>query len=216
MTQSSPRGYDGQGDPFAGLPKQHFGAILADPPWTFQTWSQEGKDRSPERHYSVMSSADIAALPVSNVARKDAVLFMWICWPQLIEAIGIIEQWGFSYKTCAFAWLKADASQIDLWRDDLDAQVGMGYYTRSNSEVCLLATRGKPKRLNADVRQGIIAPRREHSRKPDEVHGRIERLVAGPYLDLFARESTRPGWSFWGNEVTKFNRANNDQANLAL
>jgi N6-adenosine-specific RNA methylase IME4 len=84
--------------------------------------------------------------------------------------------------------------------------MGMGYWTRANSEPCLLATRGKPKRLNADVRQGIIEPRREHSRKPDCVPGRIERLVAGPYLELFCR-TTRPGWTVWGNQVGKFSEA---------
>ena len=79
----------------------------------------------------------------------------------------------------------------------------LGYWTRSNSEVCLLATRGNPKRIGTNVRQAIIAPRREHSRKPDGIHGRIERLVAGPYLELFARQQ-RPGWDVWGNEVNKF------------
>ena len=79
----------------------------------------------------------------------------------------------------------------------------LGYWTRANSEVCLLATRGKPKRVNADVRQAIIAPSREHSRKPDGIHERIERLVAGPYLELFARQQ-RPGWTAWGNETEKF------------
>src|SRR6185369_8877518 len=97
-----------------------------------------------------------------------------------------IRAGGFTYKTCGFAWLKAHSGQVEKFRDDIDAQVGMGYWTRAHSEVCLLATRGKPKRVNADVRQGIIAPRREHSRKPDGVHERIERLVAGPYLELFA------------------------------
>ena len=93
-----------------------------------------------------------------------------------------------------------------MFRDDTDALMGMGYWTRANTEPCLLATRGKPKRLNADVRQGIIEPRRQHSRKPDCVHGRIERLVAGPYVELFARQS-RPGWDVWGNEVGKFDGA---------
>jgi N6-adenosine-specific RNA methylase IME4 len=89
-----------------------------------------------------------------------------------------------------------------MFRDDADVQIGCGYWTRSNTEPCLLATRGAPKRLNADVRMAIIAPRREHSRKPDEVHDRIERLVAGPYLELFARRP-RPGWTVWGNEVPR-------------
>jgi N6-adenosine-specific RNA methylase IME4 len=115
----------------------------------------------------------------------------------------LIRAWGFEYKTCAFSWMKAHAGQIEMFRDDFDALMGMGYWTRANNEVCLLATRGKPKRLNADVRQGIIAPRREHSRKPDGIHERIERLVAGPYVELFAR-ATRPGWDAWGNEVGKF------------
>ena len=105
--------------------------------------------------------------------------------------------------------MKADNTQPHFFQEDVPAQVGMGYWTRANTEPCLLATRGKPKRLNADVRQGIIAPRREHSRKPDGIHERIERLVAGPYLELFARQS-RPGWTTWGNETTKFDKASAD------
>jgi N6-adenosine-specific RNA methylase IME4 len=119
------------------------------------------------------------------------------------EAFEVIKAWGFEYKTCAFSWMKARGTQPDLFRDEMDVQFGLGYWTRANSEVCLLATRGKPKRINADVRQGIIEPRREHSRKPDCVPGRIERLVAGPYLELFAR-TTRPGWDSWGNQTDKF------------
>ncbi len=115
----------------------------------------------------------------------------------------VIKQWGFEYKTCGFAWMKADVSTVDLFGGSVQTHMGLGYWTRANSEVCLLATRGSPKRLNADVRQGIIAPRREHSRKPDGVHERIERLVGGPYLELFARQE-RSGWTVWGNETNKF------------
>ena len=190
-------------DPLAHLPKNHYGAILADPPWTFQTWSQAGKDRSPERHYNVMTSDEIAGLRVGDLAADDCMLFMWTCWPQLLEAVEIIDAWGFKYKTCAFAWMKADNTQPSFFVDEVPAQVGMGYYTRSNSEPCLLGVKGKPKRLNADVRQGIIAPRRQHSRKPDGVHDRIERLVAGPYLELFARQK-RHDWTVWGNQTDKF------------
>jgi N6-adenosine-specific RNA methylase IME4 len=190
----------------AVLPQKHFGAIYADPPWTFDVWSGKGTARSAENHYSTMTMRQIARMPIDEFAAPDCVLFMWACWPSLIDAINIIEAWGFKYKTCAFSWTKAHAGQIEMFRDDGDAQVGMGYWTRANSEPCLLAVRGKPKRLNADVRQGIIEPRREHSRKPDCVHERIERLVAGPYLELFARKS-RPGWTTWGNEATKFDEA---------
>ncbi len=193
-------------DPFADLPKNHFGAILADPPWTFECWADTSDKAhgSATAHYKTLTMKELQRLPVSGLAAENCVLFTWVCWPTLPEAIDIIHGWNFDYKTCAFSWMKADVSTVNLFSDPVDAYMGLGYWTRANSEVCLLATRGKPKRLNADVRQGIIAPRREHSRKPDGIHERIERLVAGPYLELFARQS-RPGWTTWGNEVGKFN-----------
>lgn len=192
-------------DPFHQLPKGQYGAILADPPWRFETWgSQENAATDVNRHYDTMTIAQIAELPVGDLAAKDSVLFMWICWPTMDQAIEVIRAWGFKYKTCAFSWVKADGSQVDMFAQDMPVDIGTGYWTRSNSEVCLLATKGQPKRLNADVRQAIIAPRRQHSRKPDGVHERIERLVAGPYLELFARQK-RPGWTAWGNQTDKFN-----------
>ncbi len=189
-------------DPFEGLPRGHFKAVLADPPWGFKTWSQRN-DRGADRHYNVMTTEDICALPVGDICADDCVLFIWICWPQLLDAIDVISSWKFAYKTCAFSWMKADPYR--LFADEKTPFMGNGYWTRANTEPCLLSTRGKPKRLNADVRQGIIAPRRQHSRKPDGMHERIERLVAGPYLELFARQSTRPGWTCWGNQTDKFN-----------
>lgn len=189
-----------------------YGAILADPPWRFEVWSGDtpvkrrqssGTNVAAAVHYQTMAPDEIAALPVRKLAADDCCLFLWVTWPTLLEALALIETWGFDYKTCAFAWMKAHTQQIDIFRDDADPLMGMGYWTRANSEPCLLATRGKPKRLHADVRQGIIAPRREHSRKPDGIHERIERLVAGPYLELFARQR-RPGWTAWGNEVDRF------------
>jgi N6-adenosine-specific RNA methylase IME4 len=191
-------------DPFAGLPRGHYRAILADPPWGFQCW--DGKDkrvasRGSVTPYSTMGMSDIAALPVSELAADDCALFMWVVWPTLPEAIDVLRAWGFEYKTCAFSWLKADPYRLFALEEDV--YMGLGYWTRANSEVCLLGTRGKPKRRDAGVRQGIVAPRREHSRKPDCVHARIERLVSGPYLELFARQR-RPGWDCWGNETDKF------------
>lgn len=185
------------------LPRGHFRAIYADPPWRFEAWSGKGTARAADNHYLTMQLGDIAALPVADVAADDCVLFMWACWPMLPEAMRLIEAWGFTYKTCAFNWTKGDARQVEFFRDDVTPYMGLGYWTRANSEPCLLATRGKPKRLNADVRQAIIEPRREHSRKPDCVPGRIERLVDGPYLELFAR-TQRPGWTVWGNQTDKF------------
>jgi N6-adenosine-specific RNA methylase IME4 len=192
------------------LPRGHFGAIYADPPWAYKTWSG---DSLPARasgvadaHYQTMPIKDICVLPVSEVAAPDCALFVWVTWPTLLDALALIEAWGFEYKTCAFSWVKADARQPEFFNDDITPYMGLGYWTRANSEVCLLATRGKPKRLNADVRQAIVEPRRQHSRKPDCVPARIERLVAGPYLELFAR-TTRPGWTVWGNQTDKFEAA---------
>ena len=197
--------------PFAGvLPNNR--VILADPPWRFKTYNEAGRKRcpdwkpdkgSPSTHYDTMSFDELCALPVIDLAAPDCCLFMWISWPMLPEALRLIEVWDFTYKTCAFDWMKAHAGQIDMFRDDADALMGMGFWTRSNSEVCLLATRGKPKRLNAGVRMGIIEPRREHSRKPDCVYDRIERLVDGPYIELFAR-TVHPGWQAWGNQTDHF------------
>ena len=186
----------------ANLPQGHFGAIYADPPWHFDVWA-EGSNRNAASKYTTMDAKGIAALPVGELASPDCALFMWIVWPRLYESLEVMEGWGFSYKTCAFSWIKADGRQVSFIADETPVQVGLGYWTRANSEVCLLATRGKPKRLNADVRQAIIEPRRQHSRKPDCVPSRIERLVAGPYLELFARTS-RPGWTVWGNQTDKF------------
>lgn len=194
-------------DPFHNLPRQHFGAILADPPWQFEAWSEKGKVKSADKHYRTMAMNQIARVPVDELAAPDCVLFMWATWPTLKSALWVISAWGFTYKTCAFSWMKADPYR--LFADEATPFAGMGYWTRANTEPCLLATRGKPKRIHADVRQGIIAPRREHSRKPDEVHGRIERLVGGPYLELFAR-APREGWTVWGNEVGKFDEPQGD------
>jgi len=198
---------------FDGLERGHYGAILADPPWRFGTWDSVTvvKPRSygiasAAVHYTTMDIEEICALPIGELAADDCALFLWMCWPQLEDTLKVIAAWGFKFKTAAFVWTKAHAGQLEMFEQSIPDQMGMGYWTRANTEPCLLATRGRPKRINADVRQAIIEPRRQHSRKPDGIHGRIERLVAGPYLELFARQR-RPGWDVWGNEVDKFGEA---------
>lgn len=189
-----------------------FPVIYADPPWHFKTYNEKGRKRSPDWkpfkgtpsiHYDTMSAADIRALPIDRISADDSALFLWICWPLLTEAMQLIQAWGFEYKTCAFSWVKAHAGQVEMFQDDNPVQIGMGYWTRSNSEVCLLATKGSPKRQSKSVRQAIIEPRRVHSRKPDCVYGRIEKLLPGPYLELFSR-TTREGWTSVGDQVGKF------------
>lgn len=187
------------------LPTGPYACVLADPPWQFQNlWNTPaGPNRGDAAHYGTMSLDEIAALPVREIVADDAALFMWCIWILMPKVFPIIEAWGFTYKSCAFDWMKADVRQADMFKEDADVQMGLGYWTRANSEPCLLATRGKPQRLSKSVRQGIISPRREHSRKPDCIYERIERLVAGPRLELFAR-TRREGWDSWGNETDRF------------
>jgi N6-adenosine-specific RNA methylase IME4 len=193
------------------LPLGPFACILADPPWSFLTY---GKARTtPHRgvndHYGTMTADELTALPVADVAARDAVLLMWVVDSHFEEALTLGRAWGFAPKSIAFVWLKRsplDARQVTMLRTIAPpAKIGMGYSTRKQAELCLLFTRGKPKRLSKGVRQVIEAPRREHSRKPDETFARVQALYAGPYLELFAREG-RTGWTAWGNQVDKFGR----------
>ena len=170
--------------------------IYADPPWTFGTWSDRGKGRSAEAHYDTLDIEGIAALPVADWAAKDAVLLMWITDPLLPRGLDVIRAWGFIYKTVGFHWTKQNRSGNGFF-------TGMGFWTRANPELCLLATRGKPKRRSGSVPRLVVAPRREHSRKPEEVRNRIERLCDGPYLEMFGRDS-RPGWDAWGEQTRLF------------
>lgn len=186
---------------FEELPKNHYSAILADPPWPFATWSHKGQGRSGEAHYSTMSHGEMNAMAVPTLAANDCVLFLWIVQTQIPQAVELVNAWGFTMKSKAFTWIKG--SGLPLWPDDVTTQMGMGKWTRAETEDCWLATRGKPKRLDAGVRQVIDERRREHSRKPDGVHERIERLVAGPYLELFGRQK-RKGWDVWGNQTDRF------------
>lgn len=201
---------------FDGLPQHHYRCILADPPWHFRarTALQVGNwtsRRDAEKHYRVMGVDDIAAMPVKELATKDAHLFMWTTGPCLRQSFEVMEAWGFRYSAVAFTWVKLkrsfNPSQLRFVPTaDCDLHVGLGLTTRKNAEFCLLGRRGNAKRNAKDVREIIMEPVREHCRKPDAVHARIERYADGPYLELFARQR-RPGWDSWGNEVDKFQEA---------
>ena len=171
-----------------------YNIIYADPPWTFKTYSNKGKGRSPEQHYACMTIEDIKNLPIQNIADDNCVLFIWVTFPLLKEGLEVIESWGFTYKTCAFNWVKRNKKSPSwFW--------GMGYWTRSNSELCLLATKGKPKKISSSVHQVVDTHIEKHSKKPNVVKERIVQLVGDlPRVELFARQSTE-GWHIWGNEV---------------
>ena len=172
-----------------------FGVIYADPPWYFKSYSKKGEGKNANQHYPCMSIDDICKLPVNNLAKDDAVLLMWVVDPLLDKAFKVIDAWGFKYKTVGFTWAKTNRKSLGFF-------TGLGYWTRSNREMCLLATRGKPKRLNMSTPQLVVSERREHSRKPDIVYKHIETMLSGPYVELFAR-NTRDNWDSWGNEVDK-------------
>ena len=172
-----------------------YSVIYADPPWTFKAYSPKGvTSRSAAAHYDVMEKRDIQRLPVQRIADEDCVLFLWATFPNLPEAIELIRAWGFTYKTVAFTWVKRNRKS-DGWF------WGLGFWTRANAEICLLATKGHPKRVSKSVHQVCDARVMEHSRKPPEIRDRIVQLCGDvPRVELFARE-TADGWDAWGNEV---------------
>lgn len=187
-----------RGVPLDDLPAAHYRVVYADPPWSYLTWSDKGKGKSPDRHYRVMSLDEIKALPVRARCAKDAVLILWVIDTHLEMAFEVITAWGFKYKTVGFTWAKTG-------KDPTTFPIGTGFWTRANPEMALLATAGKPKRQDAGVPRLIVSARREHSRKPDETVARIERLVEGPHLEMFSRTS-RPGWDVWGFEAGRWGK----------
>ena len=184
--------------PFASLRPLSYGAILADPPWAFGLRSEAGEAKSPQAHYGCMDLDAIKALPVSHLAAPDCLLVMWATAPMLPQAIDTMAAWGFRYVS-AGPWAKQSKTG-EKWA------FGTGYVFRSAAEFFLVGVIGKPTYLSRSIRNLIVAPVREHSRKPDEMYAMVEALVPGPYVELFARQQ-RPGWDAWGNQTTKFGDA---------
>lgn len=177
-----------EGMPF---PAKRYGIIYADPPWGYLNKASRGAAAD---HYHTMGLADILALPVDKLAAEDCVLFLWATFPMLPEALEVIRAWGFRYKTLGFLWVKLNRLQdTPFW--------GLGNWTRSNPEVCLLAVRGKPRRVSAGIHSVIFSRVGRHSAKPAEARDRIARLLGEvPRIELFARERA-PGWDAWGDEL---------------
>jgi N6-adenosine-specific RNA methylase IME4 len=168
--------------------------IYADPPWQYRVYSKKGQGRSAENHYHTMNIKDIMALPVDKIADKDCILFLWITFPCLKEGIEVMERWGFKYKTCGFNWVKRNKKKNTYF-------MGLGFWTRSNSEVCLIGTKGQPKRVSKSVSQICDARIMEHSRKPAEIRERIVELCGElPRIELFARDKVK-GWDSLGDEI---------------
>jgi N6-adenosine-specific RNA methylase IME4/ParB-like chromosome segregation protein Spo0J len=174
--------------------ERRYAVLYADPPWQFRVYDENSSIASEHGaagvHYPCMSTNAICALPVKELATDAAVLFLWTTAPHLPEALQVVAAWGFTYKTHA-VWVKD-------W-------IGLGYFVRNQHELLLVATRGDmPSPSPANRPSSVIdAPRRGHSRKPDEAYEMIEQMYPElPKIELFARH-TRPGWDAWGNEIPR-------------
>lgn len=172
-----------------------YNVIYADPPWHYND-KRKGKKLSggAENHYNTMRTKDIAKLPIQKLSDENCMLFLWVTFPCLQEGLDLIREWGFKYKTLGFSWIKTNKNNGKPF-------FGIGYYTKSNCEVCLIGVKGKPIKKSDSVSSVIISPRREHSKKPDIVREKIVELCGDvPKIELFARQSI-DGWDCWGNEV---------------
>ena len=177
------------------FPNKKYQIIYADPPWHFSNWSGKGTVKAPINHYPTMKLKDICSLDIDKIADKNCILFIWSVDPLLNKVFDVIKSWNFTFKTVGFVWVKTTKEN--------KPRLGLGYWTRGATEYCILATRGKPKRISASVSKTIIEQPREHSRKPDCVRDRIVELCGDlPRIELFARQDfTHKGWDCWGNEV---------------
>lgn len=183
-----------------------FNILYADPPWKYERNKVQG---AAEHHYPTMSIEQLCALDVEKITDENCTLFLWSTFPFLPEALRLIKAWGFTYKTTAFVWLKQNRKNKDWF-------FGLGFWTRGNAEICLLATKGKPQRKSAKVSQLIISSIDKHSKKPDIVREKIVELMGDlPRIELFARQTT-PGWEVFGNEVKSSITLSEKEENYAV
>jgi len=201
--------WGGAGGGVPSIRQRRYPVIVADPPWHFVTYSNKGQGKGAQQHYPTMSVDEIASLPVSRIAAANCILLLWATWPNIQDALRVGAAWGFEFKTLAFDWVKRSSTGKSL-------HTGLGYYTRSNSEPCLLFRRGKmPELKSRSVHQVIETDENPglpgfeevlssriaaHSKKPEEFYHRVEQLLDGPYLELFSRLQ-RPGWQAIGDEI---------------
>ncbi len=183
------------------FPNKKYQIIYADPPWHYKFG--QSSSRYVINKYNTMTLEELKNLPVNNISQDNSVLLMWVTFPKLKWAIPVIESWGFEYKTCAFTWIKKNKKSDSLFW-------GMGYYTRSNAEICLLATKGNPlKRLSHSIHSIIEHSIMKHSQKPPVIRNKIIELFGDlPRIELFARvpseilkDPTLKGWDVWGDEI---------------
>lgn len=207
----------------AQLPRRTFRVILADPPWRFVTFgrAEDRQDRragitkAPEKHYRTLTFAELCAMPVPAIAHPEgSVLALWTTGPMLAAGLAheLMRAWGYQ-PTTAGSWGK-------LSRSGKRFAFGTGFLWRGAAEMFLVGRSGRVVKRHSQAAKSvrnllggadlieakgamIVAPLREHSRKPELLHEALETLYRGPFCELFAR-AARSGWSCWGNEVGKF------------
>ena len=192
-----------------GGPAERYDLIYADPPWSFDNYSEKGEDRNAKAHYDCMGIEDILALPVADIAADDSMLACWGTAPMLPELLETVRSWGFRYVTIGHVWIKLNKSVGSRTLVDLlkDVFMSTGYWTRQNAEILVLASRGSPRRGSRSVRQVVHAPRGLHSQKPDVFRTNLERLVVREdglpmrRVELFSRRMPTDDWHVWGNQV---------------
>lgn len=179
--------------------------VVLDPPWSFQ---DKGSRAAPDEvvngavaKYRTLSTPEIAELPIPDLLAPDAIVLVWAPDTHIPDALWLLDWWGLTYKHLII-WGKVSNPKFEETGEDPRVQMGMGHYLRKAHEVALLATRGHPKIESHSERSLILAPRGRHSQKPEDLQDRAERLISGPYLELFARRR-RPSWTCWGDELTQ-------------
>jgi len=178
------------------LPNKKYQIIYADPPWHYN----DKRNKHPRLcggalvHYNTMKIDEIKKMPINKISAENCMLFMWATFPNLQEALDVIKAWGFKYKTLGFSWIKTNKKNGKPF-------FGIGYYTKSNCEVCLIGVKGKPIIQSNYISSVVIEPREGHSKKPNKVKSKIVELCGDlPRIELFARQKTE-GWDVWGNEI---------------
>lgn len=170
-----------------------YNIIYADPPWSYRNMGNI--QATANSHYETMKQEDIEKLgkTIEKISEKNCMLFMWATFPKLQEALDTIKAWGFTYKTIGFNWIKKNKNGSNFF--------GVGWYTKSNSEICLIGVKGKPIKQSNSISQIIESVREEHSKKPEIVRNKIVEFCGDiPRIELFARQEAE-GWDCWGNEV---------------
>ena len=166
--------------------------IYADPPWKLDI--SQNRPEWGDATYNTMTTDEICKLPIEKLADKDCVLFMWVTMPFIEDSMEVIKSWGFKYITCAFVWVKTNPKSKTVFS-------GLGKWVNGNAELCFLAKRGHPKRIEKNIKQIQVHPRRKHSKKPDFIRNEIVRLMGDlSRIELFARERME-GWDCFGDET---------------